>query len=142
MPPQREATLERHTAYVPTATSPAHGAMTGGATSRACRTGARCGSTASGCATSPPIPPSSDMIGELARVYDLQNSAQYRDEMTFVDPEMRRPHQRVVAAAALGRRSRAQAPQQRTVERAHLGPARPQPRHPRALHHFGAPPQG
>jgi 4-hydroxyphenylacetate 3-monooxygenase oxygenase component len=28
-----------------------------------------------------------DMIGELARVYDLQNSAPYRDEMTFVDEE-------------------------------------------------------
>ena len=28
-----------------------------------------------------------DMIDELARVYDLQNSPQYRDEMTFVDPE-------------------------------------------------------
>ncbi len=27
------------------------------------------------------------MIGELARVYDLQNSAEYRDDMTFVDPE-------------------------------------------------------
>ena len=27
MPPQREATLERETAYVPTATSPTHGAM-------------------------------------------------------------------------------------------------------------------
>ena len=27
------------------------------------------------------------MIGELARVYDLQNSAEYRDEMTFVDAE-------------------------------------------------------
>ncbi len=29
MPHQREATLERQTAYVPTATSPAHGAMNG-----------------------------------------------------------------------------------------------------------------
>ncbi|HLF78850.1 MAG TPA: 4-hydroxyphenylacetate 3-hydroxylase N-terminal domain-containing protein [Dehalococcoidia bacterium] len=28
-----------------------------------------------------------DMIHELARVYDLQNSDQYRDEMTFLDPE-------------------------------------------------------
>src|SRR5665213_1431720 len=27
-----------------------------------------------------------DMIGELARCYDLQNSAEYRDEMTFADP--------------------------------------------------------
>jgi 4-hydroxyphenylacetate 3-monooxygenase len=27
------------------------------------------------------------MIGELARVYDLQNSAEFRDEMTFVEPE-------------------------------------------------------
>ena len=27
------------------------------------------------------------MIGELARIYDLQNSPKYRDEMTFVDPE-------------------------------------------------------
>jgi len=27
------------------------------------------------------------MIGELARVYDLQNSAEYRDDMTFVDAE-------------------------------------------------------
>ncbi len=27
------------------------------------------------------------MIDELARVYDLQNSPKYRDEMTFVDPE-------------------------------------------------------
>ncbi len=27
------------------------------------------------------------MIDELARVYDLQNSPRYRDEMTFVDPE-------------------------------------------------------
>jgi aromatic ring hydroxylase len=26
------------------------------------------------------------MVGELARVYDLQNSPEYRDEMTFVDP--------------------------------------------------------
>src|SRR5450755_1018409 len=28
-----------------------------------------------------------DMIGSLARVYDLQNSDRYRDEMTFVDGE-------------------------------------------------------
>ena len=28
-----------------------------------------------------------DMIDELARVYDLQNSPKYRDEMTFVEPE-------------------------------------------------------
>jgi 4-hydroxyphenylacetate 3-monooxygenase len=28
-----------------------------------------------------------DMIGELARCYDLQNSAAYRDKMTFVEPE-------------------------------------------------------
>ena len=28
-----------------------------------------------------------DMVGELARVYDLQNSAQYRDEMTCICPE-------------------------------------------------------
>ena len=28
-----------------------------------------------------------DMVHELARVYDLQNSDQYRDEMTYVDPE-------------------------------------------------------
>jgi aromatic ring hydroxylase len=28
-----------------------------------------------------------DMIGELGRIYDLQNSDAYRDEMTFVDPE-------------------------------------------------------
>jgi len=27
------------------------------------------------------------MIEALARVYDLQNSPKYRDEMTFVDPE-------------------------------------------------------
>ena len=27
------------------------------------------------------------MIGALARVYDLQNSPPYRDEMTFVDPK-------------------------------------------------------
>ncbi|HWD60748.1 MAG TPA: 4-hydroxyphenylacetate 3-hydroxylase N-terminal domain-containing protein, partial [Stellaceae bacterium] len=27
-----------------------------------------------------------DMVHELARVYDLQNSPQYRDEMTCVDP--------------------------------------------------------
>ena len=28
------------------------------------------------------------MIGELARVYDLQNNPEYRDDMTFVDPEL------------------------------------------------------
>src|SRR5271156_6163300 len=28
-----------------------------------------------------------DMVGELARIYDLQNSPQYRDEMTCVDPD-------------------------------------------------------
>ena len=28
-----------------------------------------------------------DAIQELARIYDLQNSDKYRDEMTFVDPE-------------------------------------------------------
>ena len=27
------------------------------------------------------------MIGALARVYDLQNSQRYRDEMTFLEPE-------------------------------------------------------
>src|SRR5580704_5032005 len=27
-----------------------------------------------------------DMVGELARIYDLQNSPQYRDEMTCIDP--------------------------------------------------------
>jgi len=27
------------------------------------------------------------MIGELARVYDLQNNAQYRDDMTFAEAE-------------------------------------------------------
>ena len=28
-----------------------------------------------------------DMVHELARIYDLQNSDAYRDEMTYVDPE-------------------------------------------------------
>jgi 4-hydroxyphenylacetate 3-monooxygenase oxygenase component len=28
-----------------------------------------------------------DMVGELARLYDLQNSPQYRDEMTCIDPD-------------------------------------------------------
>ncbi|MDA0239566.1 MAG: 4-hydroxyphenylacetate 3-hydroxylase [Proteobacteria bacterium] len=28
-----------------------------------------------------------DMVGEMARLYDLQNTDQYRDEMTYVDPE-------------------------------------------------------
>ena len=28
-----------------------------------------------------------DMVGELARVYDLQNSPHYRDEMTCIDPD-------------------------------------------------------
>ena len=28
-----------------------------------------------------------DVVGELARVYDLQNSPQYRDEMTCICPE-------------------------------------------------------
>ncbi|HEX5321587.1 MAG TPA: 4-hydroxyphenylacetate 3-hydroxylase N-terminal domain-containing protein, partial [Stellaceae bacterium] len=28
-----------------------------------------------------------DMVGELARIYDLQNSPQYRDEMTCTDPD-------------------------------------------------------
>ena len=28
------------------------------------------------------------MVHELARIYDLQHSEQYRDEMTFVSPEM------------------------------------------------------
>jgi 4-hydroxyphenylacetate 3-monooxygenase oxygenase component len=28
-----------------------------------------------------------DMVGELARVYDLQNSPRYRDEMTCIDPD-------------------------------------------------------
>ena len=32
-------------------------------------------------------PAFTDMIHELARVYDLQNSPEYRDEMTFLDPE-------------------------------------------------------
>ncbi len=27
-----------------------------------------------------------DMVGELARIYDLQNSPQYRDDMTCIDP--------------------------------------------------------
>jgi len=27
------------------------------------------------------------MIGELAHVYDLQNSGQYSDEMTCIDPQ-------------------------------------------------------
>src|SRR5271157_3206062 len=27
------------------------------------------------------------MIDELARIYDLQNSPQYRDQMTFLEPE-------------------------------------------------------
>jgi 4-hydroxyphenylacetate 3-monooxygenase len=27
-----------------------------------------------------------DMVGELARIYDLQNSSQYRDDMTCIDP--------------------------------------------------------
>jgi len=28
-----------------------------------------------------------DMIGELARVYDLRDSGQYSDEMTCIDPQ-------------------------------------------------------
>src|SRR5581483_2073316 len=28
-----------------------------------------------------------DMVGELARLYDLQNSPEYRDEMTCIDPD-------------------------------------------------------
>ena len=28
-----------------------------------------------------------DMVGELARIYDLQNSPQYRDEMTCICPD-------------------------------------------------------
>ena len=32
-------------------------------------------------------PAFSGMIHELARIYDLQHSQQYRDEMTFISPE-------------------------------------------------------
>ena len=32
-------------------------------------------------------PAFTDMIGELARCYDLQSSTEYRDEMTFLEPE-------------------------------------------------------
>ena len=45
--------------------------------------------------------------------------------------------------AALGRRiSSASGATARLWNESHLGPARPQPRHPRALYHFGASPQG
>jgi aromatic ring hydroxylase len=30
-----------------------------------------------------------EMIAELARIYDLQNSPEYRDEMTCIDPDTR-----------------------------------------------------
>ena len=43
-----------------------------------------------------------DMVGELARIYDLQNSSRYRDEMTCVDPTDRRADQCELAVAALG----------------------------------------
>ena len=34
----------------------------------------------------PMHPAFKDMIAELARIYDLQNSPKYRDEMTCIDP--------------------------------------------------------
>ena len=83
-----------------------------------------------------------DMIGELARCYDLQNSPEYRDEMTFVEPET---GVRTSLSWLLPRSAddlETQAAQQRAVEPVHLGAARPQPRHPRALHHLRAASQG
>jgi aromatic ring hydroxylase len=79
-----------------------------------------------------------DMIAELERIYDLQNSEKYRDEMTCIDPATGRRISVSWLIAALGRRSQAQEPQQRAVERAQLGPARPQSRHPGAVHYLRA----
>ena len=142
MPPQSEATLERETAYVPTATSPAHGAMNGRRYVESLRMGREVWIDGELVRDVTAHPAFKSMIEALARVYDLQNSPKYRDEMTFVDPEFGRAHRRVMAVAAFRRRSQAQAPQQRTVERTDLGPARPQSRYPRPLHYFRAPPQG
>ena len=75
MPPQSEATLERETAYVPTATSPAHGAMTGRRYVESLRDRTR-GVDRRGIGRDVTAHPAfKDMIEELARIYDLQNSA-------------------------------------------------------------------
>ena len=47
-----------------------------------------------------------DMIKALADVYDLQNSDQYRDEMTYVDPEIGSAHQPLLAPAQVAARTR------------------------------------
>ncbi len=82
------------------------------------------------------------MIGALARVYDLQNSPRYRDEMTFLEPEsgVRTSVSWLLpqSAADLKRKRR----NSELWNELDLGPARPQPRYPRALHHLGAAPEG
>ncbi len=87
MPPQSEATLERETAYVPTATSPAHGAMNGRRYVESLRDGREVWIDGELVRDVTAHPAFKSMIEALARVYDLQNSPKYRDEMTFVDPE-------------------------------------------------------
>ena len=81
-----------------------------------------------------------DMVGELARVYDLQNSPHYRDEMTCIDPTTA---QRI--SVSRGRRTAARISsingEQRIVERAHLGQLGRSPDILGALHHLRAPPQ-
>ena len=75
-----------------------------------------------------------DMVKSLADVYDLQNSDEYRDQMTYVDPEsgVRTSLSWLIPNVIRG--LGAQAAQQPALEQAHLGPAGPQPGHPGAVH--------
>jgi len=70
-----------------------------------------------------------DMVGELARVYDLQNSPHYRDEMTCIDPTTA---QRISVSRLLPHGGEDLKHKRRTANcgASSPGPARPEPRYP------------
>ena len=56
------------------------------------------------------------MVHELARIYDLQHTETYRDQMTFLSPMTGHRWQSVLAAAAVARGSAEKTSQQRDLE--------------------------
>ena len=80
------------------------------------------------------------MVHELARIYDLQHTETYRDQMTFVSPAT---GNRCSLSWLLPRSPedlQEEAPQQRNLERAVLGAAGARSGHFSALHHYAVRP--
>ena len=60
-------------------------------------------------------PAFTSMVHELARIYDLQHTEPYRDQMTCISPTIGNV-EAVLAAAAVARGSEEKTPQQRDLE--------------------------